>query len=406
MIRALLWKHGQHLYGIVSRLDWSDAFDIVIVATLIYIALVWFRRTATRLVMAGITMLAGVYVLAKYFGLFLTTAIFQAFIAIFLIALVIIFQEEVRQFFERVAVLGLERRTLRRVDDPEAPVNVLVRSVADFARQRIGALIVLRGRDPLARHLEGGTELHGKPSLALFESLFDPHSPGHDGAVVMDGARVEGFAYRLPVSKDVQQTAETGLRHAAALGLAERTDACCIVVSEERGDVAVALDGRLQHGLSLEQLTQTLRRFYADRFPRLQARRVPRWIREHTREKLVAFALACGLWAAFAHQTETVRRDFTVPIEFRNLSPSLVIDEPRPKALVVTVAGEERAFQLFDPSSLHLSLNLSSAQAGRQVVSVTPRALRVPNEFTIVRIEPSEVVLRILPERSRGGSGR
>ena len=394
-----MWRHGISMWEAIQRAGWLDALDILIVAGFIYIVLVWFQRRTTRLAVLGIAMLGSVYVLAKYFGLFLTTAIFQAFFAIFLIALVVIFQEELRHFFERLAVVGWERRVRHRPAEPAEPLGVVLRTVADLARQRIGALIVIRGRDPIGRHLEGGTELHGEPSEALFKSLFDPHSPGHDGAVVIDGTRVEGFAYYLPLSKDIKQTANVGTRHAAALGLAELTDACCIVVSEERGEISVAIDGRLQHTLSLDALTALLQQFFAQRFPPSGRQAgVLRWVREHTREKVIAAVLAVGVWVAFAHQTEVVRRDITVPIEFRNLASTLVIDEPHPRMVTVTLSGEERAFRTFDPSSLRVSLDLSKAQAGPQIVAVAEHhQLRVPNDLSIVRLEPAEIVLRILP---------
>ena len=386
-----------HIWEAFQRLSGVDVVDIAIVATILYAGLVWFRHATTRLVVLGIVILGAVYVLAKSFGLFLTTAIFQGFFAILLIALVVIFQEELRQFFERIAVLGLERRRRQRVEEPTAPIGVLVRTAADLARERIGALIVVRGRDPLDRHLEGGTELHGDPSEALFKSLFDPHSAGHDGAVVVDGTRVEGFAYRLPLSKDVRQTANVGMRHAAALGLAERTDACCLVVSEERGEIALAEGGRLHLRLSLDAITAHLQQFYAQRFPHTQQRALIRWVRQHTREKVLALALACGLWVAFAHQTEMVRRDFSAPLEFRNLASALVLAEPRPKTVLVTLAGEERAFQRFNPESLRVSLDLSAMRAGRQIVTITPRQLRVPNNLAVSRIEPNEIALHVLP---------
>ncbi len=390
------WRYGGSVWESLQRLNWLDALDIAIVAVLMYAALVWFRRTTTRLVVTGIIMLAGIYVLAKYFGLFLTTAIFQAFFAVLLIALIVIFQEELRQFFERLAVLGLERRTRPRTAELKIPIGIVLRTAANLARQRIGALIVLRGCDPLGRYLEGGKPLHGEPSEALFESLFDPHSPGHDGAVVIDGARVDGFAYRLPLSKDLQQTAPFGTRHAAALGIAERTDACCIVVSEERGGLSAAVDGQLHTALSLEELARRIERFYDDRFPVRQHGGWPRWVREHTREKVIAVILALGLWVAFAHQTELVRRDVTVPIEFRNLAPSLVILEPRPKTVTVTLSGEGRAFQWLDTSALRVSLDVSRVTTGRQVLQLSPKSLRpVPNELAVIRMEPEEITLRV-----------
>ena len=105
-------------------------------------------------------------------------------------------------------------------------------------------MIVLQGNDPLERHINGGTNLDGIVSEPLLESLFDPHSIGHDGAVIIDGNRVTKFGCHLPLSMNTSKYENIGLRHTAALGLAERSDAICIVVSEERGTISLAYHGK------------------------------------------------------------------------------------------------------------------------------------------------------------------
>ncbi|HEU4638045.1 MAG TPA: diadenylate cyclase, partial [Candidatus Binatia bacterium] len=103
------------------------------------------------------------------------------FFAIFLIMIVVIFQEELRQLFERIAVWSLARKRIPTLGSSTS--DVLVRTVADLAKEHVGALIVIRGNDPLERHITGGIPLDGKVSAPLLKSIFDPHSPGHDGAV-------------------------------------------------------------------------------------------------------------------------------------------------------------------------------------------------------------------------------
>ena len=104
--------------------------------------------------------------------------------------------------------------------------------------------LIAEGKDPIARHVMGGIELGGKISEPILKSIFDPHSPGHDGAVIVEHDQISLFAAHLPLSKDFQQLANVGTRHSAALGLAELSDALCIAVSEERGTISVARAGR------------------------------------------------------------------------------------------------------------------------------------------------------------------
>ena len=114
-----------------------------------------------------------------------------------------------------------------------------------MAKKRIGALIVLQGNDPLERHINGGTSLDGLVSEPLLESLFDPHSIGHDGAVIINGNRIAKFGCHLPLSINTSKYGNIGLRHTAALGLAERSDAICVVVSEEKGTISTGLSGNI-----------------------------------------------------------------------------------------------------------------------------------------------------------------
>ncbi|MFZ9889797.1 MAG: diadenylate cyclase [Myxococcota bacterium] len=124
-------------------------------------------------------------------------------------------------------------------------VDAIVDGFISFASRRLGALLVVKGRDHIENHLTGGIPLGGKISRELLMSLFDPHSPGHDGAVIVQGGRFSRFGVQLPLSRNISRPEKFGTRHAAALGLAERTDALILVASEETGKLRIAEDGRL-----------------------------------------------------------------------------------------------------------------------------------------------------------------
>ena len=177
---------------------------------LIYTLIVWSKRTRAASVLTGILIVAGIYLLARQFNLNLTAAIFEQFFAIILIALVIIFQEELRYFFERIATWSFNRKLLgkqvSRFNREE--VEVLVRTLVDLAREKTGALVVIRGRDLIVRHLQGGQECDGILSESLLKSIFDAHSIGHDGAVVIEGNKIAQFSVQLPLSKNLKKSRE------------------------------------------------------------------------------------------------------------------------------------------------------------------------------------------------------
>jgi len=129
----------------------QDLFDILIIATIIYGLLVWFRDTASRFVLGGISLIGIVYILARQFQLYLTAVVLQGFFAIILFALVVIFQEELRRFFERIAVWGRFHKK-DRVSSHYEEAEIIAQTAGSLARKRVGALIVLRAEDPLDRH--------------------------------------------------------------------------------------------------------------------------------------------------------------------------------------------------------------------------------------------------------------
>ena len=247
--------------------------------------------------MIGLGLIAGFYLVAIQLELQLTAWFFQGFFAVLVVLLVVVFQDDLRRLFEQIAVLSLRRRP---APTPVDGITILVRTLLQLAAQRTGALLVLPGREPLERHLQGGTPLDALISEALLLSIFDPESPGHDGAVVAQGNRLVRFSVHLPLSEDRTQLGTGGTRHAAALGLAERCDALCVAGSEERGTVALASNGQLQVLEKPEHLMGALRQHLAQLGTESGAHRT-QWKRLWRRglEALTAFALALVGWLAF-----------------------------------------------------------------------------------------------------------
>ena len=222
---------------LLKEIGFSGLLDIAVVTLVIYTFLIALKRTnRSRLIFAGIVILGLLYLAARKLNLLLTVSLLQGFFAVILVALVVIFQEDLRYFFEQVAARFFERGfplyKRKRTRPPRQEVEILARTLGDLAREKIGALVVIRGKDPIARHLDGGVEVKGLLSEPLLKSIFDPHSIGHDGAVIIDGQLIERLGCHLPLSKNFEKLPRSGTRHAAALGLSELSDALCLVVSE------------------------------------------------------------------------------------------------------------------------------------------------------------------------------
>jgi uncharacterized protein (TIGR00159 family) len=286
------------MFAALKHVTLPDMLDMLLVGSLIYGLLLWFKRTRAAFVALGLLLLAVVYTVAFLAGMYMTVRLFQGFFAVFIVAVIIIFQEEIRSVFERIAVWSLTGGVLKAAPS-HRQVEILVRSLGDLARDRIGALVVLRGLDPLDRHVSGGWDLNGELSEALIKSIFDSHSLGHDGAFIVEEGRVSRFGVQLPLSKDLARITNLGTRHSAALGLAERTDALILVVSEEHGTVSTAQRGELKTIDDLEDLQDVIEAFLTRLMPDSGRNAVVRLVTENWREKLIAAALSILLWIFF-----------------------------------------------------------------------------------------------------------
>ena len=390
-----------------TNIGLADLIDILVVAVLLYTATAFLKQTRAAFIIRGIFILAAIYILARYLDLQLTAWIFQGFFAIFLIIIVVIFQEELRQIFERIAVWSLARKGPRALHSGTA--DILVGTVADLAKDKIGALIVVQGTDPIARHVMGGIEMEGKISEPLLKSIFDPHSPGHDGAVIVEHDRVALFAAHLPLSKDFQQLTNVGTRHSAALGLAELSDAFCIAVSEERGTISVARAGRLRTVNNIQELSLLLQAFLQEKYPPSERRRLPvSLLRENWLAKLVTFSLAVGLWYVLVPGSSTMEATYKIPVHVQNLPPEYRMDQAEPSLITATFSGPKRAFYFFDPNKLRVEIDLSSPEAGRTSFRISEQNVRHPPNLILQELSPTTVriaVRRVSPEQEQKKAG-
>jgi diadenylate cyclase len=390
------------IIDIIKEIGLTGFVDIAFMSLLIYSMLVWFKRTRTAFVVIGMSIIGGIYLAARVLGLSLTTTVFQGFFGIILIAVVVIFQEEIKHLFEQIGSRsswrGRKGKTLARLQQPQ--VDILVRTLADLARERIGALVVIRGKEPIVRHLDGGIDLNGELSEALLRSLFDPHSMGHDGAVVIRGNQVSEFSSHLPLSKNLQKLGRGGTRHAAALGLAELSDAMCLVVSEERGTISCANKGGIREIGNQGELQSVLEQFFEEITPTSQSRPWKNFFQRNYREKAIALVSTLLLWYILVHESKIDYRTLTIPVEYTNLPAQLVVTAIEPNRIEVTFSGTRRSFYFVDLERVHASLRLFDAREGTVKKALSVSNISVPEGLSLASIEPSEVVVRIA-ERQR-----
>jgi uncharacterized protein (TIGR00159 family) len=375
----------------------AEIIDILLVATLLYTAVVWAQRTRAALVVRGILVFGGIYIVARFLELQMVAWIFQGFFAIFLIMIVVIFQEELRHLFEQTAVWSFNFKKQPPLRSDAA--DVIARTLADLARSKTGALVVIRGKDPLERHITGGIPLDGKLSGPLLRSIFDPHSPGHDGAVMVENGNISRFAVHLPLSKDLRQTADAGTRHSAALGLAELCDALCLVVSEERGRVSVARNGRLRPAENLREIAAAIDNFLQDTFPVQENKGIPLDLfRRNWIAKAASLSLALGFWYVFVPGARTIQVNYKIPVALQNLPATLTVEAIQPPEISATFIGPRRSFYLLDLRKVKATVDVTMAEMGRRTFNISEQNLHYPKELTLEELSPSSI--RILVKKA------
>ncbi len=370
----------------------TDVLDVAIVAAMVFAGIVWLRRSRARFAALGIGLVGALYLVVSRLDFELTAWILQGFLAIVVIVTVVVFQDDLRRLFERIAVVGLGRRTPA---PPPGALEAIARALARLASRPIGALLVVPGREPLDRHLEGGIELDGLVSEPLLLSLFDPGSPGHDGAIVVQGERVARFAVHLPLSTSREQLGALGTRHAAALGLAERCDALCIVVSEERGTLSAAHDGRLESLHGAEALARVLRRHLAAIAPAPGPRTRWRALAARWPEALAAFAIAAALWLVRVPGSDLTEARVFAPVRVENLPEGFELQGIEPPEVEVELSGTR--WDLFRSRAQPISVRIDAEMVGfgRRTFRLAPGQVEHPSGVEPRDIKPSTVRLLV-----------
>jgi len=235
-----------------------DILDIAVIASLFYVMLFLLKQTrstsATRGVVGVIVVSFLLYALARFLGLTATSTLFERFWLVIALAVLIIFQNEFRK-----GILDISRRSLvRRFSRNAIPMDEVVKAVKQLSRLKEGAIICIERLDSLKSHIDTGTPVDALISKELITCIFKNYSPLHDGAVIIRGDRLTAAACMLPLSDSPMPDTELGMRHRAAIGLSQQTDAVVIVVSEETGTISLAVNSQFERHHTPESLKEAI----------------------------------------------------------------------------------------------------------------------------------------------------
>jgi uncharacterized protein (TIGR00159 family) len=336
----------------------------------------------------GLGFLVLLYVVTRTLGLYMTSWVLQELGTVLFVLLIVIFQTEIRQALYRFSLL----RNLfgRQGNNSHLDLMELARTFFALAAEKTGAIIVFQRKEMLDEYLLHGVPLDSLVSAQLIGTIFRSGSPLHDGAIVIRDNRVTQASCHLPLSANPELPRHYGTRHRAGLGLTERSDAAVVIVSEERGEVSLALAGNLRRMFTPELLSEELHALLAHTAPEAVKISVRRRFFSNLWPKLITFLLVSVCWLIItAKQGEIVT--VTAPVKFHNLPEGLALVKTSPEDVEVQL----KAFSGLVPSPKQLDIeadvNLAKVREGINQLAIKSADFQPPLGMMVTAINPSVV---------------
>lgn len=378
----------------------QDIADILIMTFLVYQLYSWFRNTKALQVVIGLLVLGIIYFVTKNLGLFMTSWILQELGTVLLVLLIVVFQAEIRQALYRLSLL--RNFFDREKNGVQVDLHEFSAAVFGLAAQRVGALVVFQREELLDDHILHGVPLDCLVSGQLVTSIFLPVSPLHDGAVLIKEGRAALASCHLPLSVSADVPQHLGTRHRAGLGLSERSDAAIVIVSEERGEVSLALGGELHPVASQADLYEKLHALLSPLAKEAQRVTLRTRLFANFWPKLAVFVLVVISWFLITFRQGDI---FTVtaPVTYHNLPDSLTLSRSYPEKVDLQL----RAFSnlVSSPKELDVvvDIDLSKAREGENTLAIRKEDIKLPLGVVVASMDRSRV--RVVVERKTGKEG-
>ena len=245
----------------LTRMQWSDYLDIAVVAFLIYKILPLIKTPSTTRIAKAVVAVLVIAWLTNELNLYTLSFILNQFLAVGLLALVVLFQPELRRMLDHLGSVKLTSLfgVSKPVQEMDAVITQTVRACEAMGREKVGALIVFAREQRLEEYFKTGTQIDGQVSEQLIRNIFFKNSPLHDGAMIVRDGRIAAAGCVLPLSDSSRLSSDLGTRHRAGVGMSEASDAVVVIVSEETGTISVAVGGMLKRHLAPQTLDKLLR---------------------------------------------------------------------------------------------------------------------------------------------------
>ena len=266
----------------LTSMMWSDYLDIIVVAFLIYKVLPLIRTPSTMRIARAVAALVVVAWLTNEVHLYTVSFILNQFLAVGILAFVVLFQPELRRMLDHLGNVRLSDlfTTTKPVAEMETVISQTVMACEVMSRERVGALIVFAREQRLEEYFKTGTQIDGQVSEQLIRNIFFPKASLHDGAMIVRDGRVAAAGCVLPLSESTRLSADLGTRHRAGVGMSEASDAVVVIVSEETGTISVAVGGMLKRHLAPQTLGRLLHNELCPEVPEEREKKLSKMLKQ------------------------------------------------------------------------------------------------------------------------------
>ena len=371
----------------------QDVADILIMTFLLYQLYTWFSRTRAMQVLLGLGVVTLIYFATRFLGLYMTSWILQELGAVLIVLIIVVFQAEIRQALYRISLL----RYL--FEDHQTQQHTRFQEIAEtlfaLASKRLGAILVIQRSESLSELMLNGVRLDCEISPQIIEAIFIDGAPLHDGAVLVQNSRVALASCHLPLSVNADIPQFLGTRHRAALGLSERSDAVVLVVSEERGEVSLAVAGELRRVATPVELVVTLERLVSPvaKRPRMTLRQR---LFSNLVPKTAILLMVTAFWILITSRQGQITT-VTAPVRLQSLPDELVLVRSVPEEVDVQV----KSFSSLTPPPAKLDLvadvDLSGVREGQTSVRIRNTDFNLPSGMVIAGVTPPSI--KVVAER-------
>jgi len=374
-----------HLFHFLRAARWQDFLDIALNSYILFRLYVLFRGTSAFRVLVGIAIFWISQKLALSLDLVVTSWVIQGITLVAAVIIVVIFRNEIRSVLQAKNLKSILWGFPKSAEG--APSEVIAEALFELAKSRTGALLILPGKGDLSEAVHSGIPWKGLLSKEMIMTVFFRDNPVHDGAALIRGRQIDEVGVILPLSHRDDLPSFYGTRHRAALGLAERSDALVLAVSEERGVVSAARSSQMQEVKSKQELLNIIEKHAGATAP---------WGR--TRKDKVELGLAAllsvflitAVWSTFTRGVDTVV-SMDTPVEYMNRPPGMEILDTSANAVHLEISGSITLLRRIQPEQVSVKLDLSKGAPGSNQFPITPESVSLPPGVFLKDVKPQVV---------------